>query len=750
MFTGKTTLFMELTRFPETAEIRSLMQKADSVRDRTFQLSWPTDSTQTQWFVLSCLISSRAKLRQTMSKASYQEFADPDWTLSGFTSTSTTSAVIWTMSTQDVETVLNAVELAQPPGSGQPDNSGNSAVVEENHDSYRQAQPDFHSQEPSPRQTGERPQLQKPEAAAASIAPSPPAEQAKPADQLNLSGDLKNVSLSNVLQTIGLMKESGKLTIQSAAISVEIYFTEGAPYHASREESFFSGSDKGRLLGAGIILDLLLWKDGNFKFFPGWTTGERSISQRLEPILLEGATLVDYQAGLENAGITGDSILRHAGQRSPVEIDHALRAGIPANLELQMELYRRLATPTSLESLVENLARPTWVPVVYSLLNCKLIAADAAENDSTHKASGLFDENLAEIGFKGLCRPDNGLMNYSVFLHYLKQEHSRYSKHGIPFSVALGIVGSDYNEQEPSQINQAFRAIAKDYDTVAHFQGIESRVFAFLLPFRNTAAAFLFMKKFQSQLRQGVHAMRLHVGSASFPQAASDLDRLLRAALEAMERAVENGMSQCSQDGVEEQNWTNVYSLGKEALKENDIPEALHYFRSCEETANANSKQLLQSYDAMAAACLKQREFATALVNFEKALSLRESHNEVRGLGNCLIQIGTCAYALGDHDKAESSLLKAIRCLGGQKQLVCNIYHNLGSMLLAKGRMDDAKSAFKQSISIMSAELGPSHPAVLQVSQGYSRVLSLPPGEQAKEEAARWRNLTAIDFPLDE
>ncbi|MBX9694589.1 MAG: tetratricopeptide repeat protein, partial [Cyanobacteria bacterium] len=392
-----------------------------------------------------------------------------------------------------------------------------------------------------------------------------------------------------------------------------------------------------------------------------------------------------------------------------------------------------------------------WVPVIFNLLNTGLVVADAAaaKEGKGKSGSGLFDDSLAEIGFKGICRPDNGLMNYSVFLHYLKQEFARQAKHGMPFSVALAIVGSAYNDQEASLMNQAFRAIAKEYDTIAHFQGVESRVFAILLPYRSSASAFLFMKRYLGQARQGAVPLKLHIGSATFPAAASDLDHLLKSALESMERAVQDGLSQCTFDGLEEQQWTNSYNLGKEALREDDYGLALSYFRICEETAERNSKQVVQSLDAIATAFLKQKDHASALQAFEKAMSAREAISEARGLAGTLIQIGNCSYSLGDYDKAEAALLKAARGVS-QKQTVCNIYHNVGTMYLSKGRLDDAKTAFKQSLSIMSSELGPSHPAVLQVSQSYSRLMSLPPAEQMREEAAKWRNLPVTDFPLDD
>lgn len=117
--------------------------------------------------------------------------------------------------------------------------------------------------------------------------------------QITLAGDIATVDLTNIFQSISICKMTGRLNLYHHTTQGEIYFTDGTIVHALLHSAMDTVL---RLTPEQVVLELLTWQAGTFRFNPGWTTSERTINRRLDSFLLEGAALSDYQQALAGMG----------------------------------------------------------------------------------------------------------------------------------------------------------------------------------------------------------------------------------------------------------------------------------------------------------------------------------------------------------------------------------------------------------------------------------------------------------------
>jgi len=139
------------------------------------------------------------------------------------------------------------------------------------------------------------PDRQKTEKSAPAITPqiteeSPDQSASQQLRNLVLGGNLAEVELPGILQSISLCKMTGRLDCYQGLSQIEIFFDEGTPVHATAQGALQSNDDP-VLTGDHVILDILTWDTGTFHFNPVWTTSERTVRRRLEIRLLEDTAL---------------------------------------------------------------------------------------------------------------------------------------------------------------------------------------------------------------------------------------------------------------------------------------------------------------------------------------------------------------------------------------------------------------------------------------------------------------------------
>src|SRR5262249_21913234 len=91
-------------------------------------------------------------------------------------------------------------------------------------------------------------------------------------------GDLCNMQMSTLLQSISMSKMTGRLQVISEAKSAAVYFQEGVPVHAQSPEN----------TGDAAMLELMIFEVGQFHFVADSTTNERTVKKRLDSLLMEG------------------------------------------------------------------------------------------------------------------------------------------------------------------------------------------------------------------------------------------------------------------------------------------------------------------------------------------------------------------------------------------------------------------------------------------------------------------------------
>jgi response regulator RpfG family c-di-GMP phosphodiesterase len=102
-----------------------------------------------------------------------------------------------------------------------------------------------------------------------------------------LSGSLRDMGLSEVMQVLGQGRKTGMLRIVSQHRVGEIHFAEGLVVNAAFAQA----------VGEEAFYEMLLLKDGDFKFDPSARPKDKTMQASIESLLLEGMRRMD-EAGL--------------------------------------------------------------------------------------------------------------------------------------------------------------------------------------------------------------------------------------------------------------------------------------------------------------------------------------------------------------------------------------------------------------------------------------------------------------------
>lgn len=281
---------------------------------------------------------------------------------------------------------------------------------------------------------------------------------------VNLSGELREVDIANVMQSINLCKMSGRLNVYDPTHQVEIFFNNGELVHAI--SSPLMDTSQG-IKGDKVLLEVFSWDDGSFQFQHGWQTAERSINKLLQNLILEGATIRDYKNSLEQRGVFMHTQLeRLESNLSESQFEAKLQNGLPMHMDFQKKVFLALREPHSLQEVLDAVPmdRVVWIPVVYSLLHCNMIGAKGgATTDNGAGAEQYADAfaNISELirnADRGLLQPDSGMLSYGLFLSLAEKELSR----RIPFCLAM----FEFSVPAAAITNESLKAITTTFDTI--------------------------------------------------------------------------------------------------------------------------------------------------------------------------------------------------------------------------------------------------------------------------------------------
>jgi len=318
-----------------------------------------------------------------------------------------------------------------------------------------------------------------------SAKPSPASaddDQAAKTAKGTLQGNLENIRIANLLQSINMGQMTGRLEIISPEDTAAVFYLEGNPVHATLRGA----------VGMEALVQLQAWQRGEFTFYNGPINVTTTINRGLISLLMEGATFVDHLTYLENSGLTHDA---YPVQVKEVSFDKALTTGVDskfADVKLIYDMIDGAKTWAEIQRDLE-LTKNEWVPVMFSLLNSGAVRISSTPTKSTHqiKSKDKMDWAALEVFEQSISRSDSGLFTHSALLFFLSQEWYRYEETKRPFSlIVFGYCRKSTDSVEPQFIPFRARAVEelrekvfktkRKYDLLCHSGSFS---YAMLLPF---------------------------------------------------------------------------------------------------------------------------------------------------------------------------------------------------------------------------------------------------------------------------
>lgn len=309
---------------------------------------------------------------------------------------------------------------------------------------------------------------------------------------VNLSGELEDIDLFGVLQSVSICKMTGRLEIVEGMRQIELFFEEGTPVHATKEDALLvEGASAHK--GYDVLLEALLWKRGKFAFASKIAAKEKTVSKRMDALLVEAAALRDQRQELEKRGYDDDApIYKTNPAMSEQEFEMLVRAGgVPADLNVQKTIYSQLKPGESMHDFLVRMPMPMsiWLPAVFNMTMQNIIAPKGKTSQPTFQSTGAIDFSIIDNAFLEILRPETDMLSYPLFLLFVQREHLRSARTRTGYSVVIFDVKQ--NGLLPAgkhlrRVVRAFNLVKGELDLVGHFQTLE---FGFILPFSNAEKA---------------------------------------------------------------------------------------------------------------------------------------------------------------------------------------------------------------------------------------------------------------------
>ncbi len=355
-----------------------------------------------------------------------------------------------------------------------------------------------------------------------------------------LEGDLQNMQVPNLLQSIAMGKLTGRLEIKSRSDIANVYFADGVPLHSE-----LRGSE-----GDNALIELVSWEEGQFNFYPEPKTDKRTINKRLEFLIMEGCTFQDQYQSLLKHGLAMEIFpVRKHSALSEQEFEEIVSKGAPVDIDMQKRFYVAIDNRSPMFEILRSVPLPKveWVPILFNLISCRLVEfkKQQLQQSGSQSKYALVDWSQAQGVEKLMIRGDTGLYTYPAFLYFVQKEYSRFDRFDRPFSVVIFSVGvrrpdaasdvrAEILEPLPSRaikaMGESIARIKRHVDLLAHFQIV---YYALLLPETNRHQAQGFVARLNEVLQNMTYAEPLEgavsvtIGVGSLPEDTLDLDELL-------------------------------------------------------------------------------------------------------------------------------------------------------------------------------------------------------------------------------
>lgn len=301
-----------------------------------------------------------------------------------------------------------------------------------------------------------------------------------------LQGNLKNIQIGNLFQSINMNAMNGVLEIIASHNKANVFFVDGNPVHAA-----LRGAE-----GTEAMIQLQAWEDGEFTFYDERVNVAKTIDRGLIGLLMEGAKYIDHSKYLTQSMLTHDSFLVPA---KDVDMEQALTSkGVECKLADVIAVFKLIDGSKTWGEILRDieLAKSEWVPVMFNLLNCGLVRISTIPTKGRQSVvESRMDWKTVQTFEHSICRMDSGLYTHAALLYFLAQEWYKFESMKVPFSLL--VFGFATKTEMQSQLipfrskaieelrEKVFRTKRK-YDMLCHFGAFS---YAMLLPMSTRKSA---------------------------------------------------------------------------------------------------------------------------------------------------------------------------------------------------------------------------------------------------------------------
>jgi hypothetical protein len=287
-------------------------------------------------------------------------------------------------------------------------------------------------------------------------------------------GNLRQTDVRSLIESYCRGQITGRLICDSGNVQAEVFFSQGEPVHAKSCHTIYQDKD---CIGDSVIVELLTWRDGNYKFQEGWPAASKTVTRPMQDFL--------------DGRVTATPQPSSSSQPAPPPQTAGTSRG----------------------------AAPAPAPVATGL--------EFAEDFSN------VDDVVASM-YELLVEPDVNIVKYGMFLMLAQSEFVRFTTSNIPFciaSIGLGLLEGRITIDDLRQIGECFHPVCQPLDLLAYAS--QTRLFA-LFPQCPGPAAASTMKHFinnvlSTQFESGLDGSKLKiaVGLCEIPKDGTEFEHVI-------------------------------------------------------------------------------------------------------------------------------------------------------------------------------------------------------------------------------
>jgi hypothetical protein len=313
---------------------------------------------------------------------------------------------------------------------------------------------------------------------------APPDPSAKPASTLPyLDGNLRSTNVRTLVESFHSHSATGRLIVDIGTIQAEVFFTNGEPVHAKSCHSIYQDRDT---IGDAVLVDLLTWREGDFKFNQDWPAASKSITSSLQAFL-DGLVVIAPPAPPAEAAPPTPPAPSPMGTSNAPMAPSAPSAPAPA---------AQFSAPSS------------GIPLTR-----------IADPDDFATVDQLVAETYSRV------LDTTGTINYGLFLMLTRSEFVRFEHTRIPFcfaTISLGLTESQATDEVLRKIVECFEVGCQPLDIAAY--ATHNRMFA-LFPLCTSDYAGRTLKYFFNSLGATQLAENLHGSNIKITLGLSEVPR---------------------------------------------------------------------------------------------------------------------------------------------------------------------------------------------------------------------------------